>query len=126
MRLWFGVKMNYSILETLFYFLSMIFVGFLEEIIFRGFLFKAMCKDNVKTAIIVSSITFGIGNIVNLFNGSGADIIPNICQIFYAMSIGFLFVIMFYRGKSLWPCIITHGVYNAVGVFANRTLATNT
>lgn len=124
MRLWFGVKMNYSVLETLIYILFMLFVGFLEEIIFRGFLFKAMCKDNVKAAMIVSSVTFGIGHIVNLFNGRGGELIPTICQIFYATSIGFLLVILFYLGKSLWPCILTHGVYNAIGVFENRMLAT--
>ena len=28
-------------------------VGFIEEIIFRGFLFKMMAKDNVKSAVIV-------------------------------------------------------------------------
>ncbi|MGL4344559.1 MAG: lysostaphin resistance A-like protein, partial [Cellulosilyticaceae bacterium] len=122
-RLCFGVKMNYTILVTVLYILSMLCVGFLEEIIFRGFLFKALCKDNVKTAIIVSSITFGIGHIVNLFNGSGANLISNICQICFAMIFGFLVVTLFYRGKSLWSCIIVHGAYNAIGVFANRTLA---
>ena len=64
----------------------MINVGFLEEIIFRGFLFKMMKKDNVKSAIIVSSITFGIGYIVNLLNG--ADFIPSLLQVFYAIAIG--------------------------------------
>lgn len=122
-NLWFGVKMNLSPIETLFFILSMVLVGFLEEIIFRGFLFKALCKDNVKTAIIVSSLTFGIGHIVNLFNGSGAELIPNLCQIGYAIPIGFLFVTLFYRGKSLWPCIITHSVLNSLSVFSNKAMA---
>ena len=65
----------------------MINVGFIEEIIFRGFLFKMMEKDNIKTAIIVSSLTFGIGHIVNLLNG--ADFISTVIQIFYAISICF-------------------------------------
>lgn len=120
--IWFGMKINYSPIETLFYVLSMLFVGFLEEVIFRGFLFKAMCKDNVKTAIIVSSLTFGIGHIVNLFNGSGADLIPNILQVCYATAIGFLFVTLFYRGKSLWTCIITHSIVNSLGAFSNKVM----
>lgn len=122
-NLWFGVKMNLTPIETLFFILSMLLVGFLEEVIFRGFLFKAMCKDNVKTAIIVSSLTFGIGHIVNLFNGSGADLIHNLCQIGYAITIGFLFVTLFYRGKSLWPCIITHSVLNSLSAFSNKAMA---
>ena len=49
----------------------MLCVGFAEEVIFRGFLFRAMEKDNVKTAIIGSSVTFGLGHVLNLVNGSG-------------------------------------------------------
>ncbi len=119
-NLWFGVTMNLSVHETIIYIGSMICVGFLEEIIFRGFLFKAMCKDNVKSAIVISSITFGIGHIVNLINGSGADIVSNLCQVCYAVAFGFLFVILFHRGKSLLPCIITHSAVNALSVFANQ------
>lgn len=119
-NLWFGAAMNLSFAETILYILSMLCVGFLEEVIFRGFLFKAMSRDNVRTAIIVSSVTFGIGHIVNLINGSGADLLSNLCQVCYAMAFGFLFVIIFYRGKSLWPCIIVHSTINALSVFANE------
>ncbi|MGL4762268.1 MAG: lysostaphin resistance A-like protein [Sarcina sp.] len=122
-NLWFGFKMNFTLVETLFYILSMFLVGFLEEVIFRGFLFKALCKDNVKIAIIVSSLTFGLGHIINLFNGSGVDLISNLCQISYAVAIGFLFVTLFQRGKSLWPCIIAHSVLNALGAISNREVS---
>lgn len=123
-NLWFGAVLNYSPFETFLYILSMLFVGFLEEIIFRGLLFKAMCRDNVKVAIIVSSITFGLGHIINLINGSGASLLSNLLQVVYAIAIGFLFTILFYRTKSLLACIITHGVLNALSVFANQGLIT--
>lgn len=61
-------------METALYVLSMLCVGFIEELIFRGFLFKAMAKDGIKSAIIVSSITFGLGHIINLVNG--AELLP--------------------------------------------------
>jgi len=125
-NLWFGIAMNLSPLETAFYIASMICVGFLEEIIFRGFLFKAMSKDGLKSAIIVSSVTFGIGHIVNLVNGSGADVVSNLCQVGYAIAFGFLFVIIFHRGKSLVPCIAAHSVTNALSVFANDSMMTGT
>ncbi len=111
-----GIYINNSAKEILFHVLSMICVGFLEEIIFRGFLFKVMEKDNVKSAIIVTSITFGIGHIINLFNG--AELIPTLIQICYAIAAGFLFVIIFYKGKSLWPCIITHGIINSFSIIS--------
>lgn len=114
-NLWTGININNTVLEITFFMITMINVGFIEEIIFRGFLFKMMEKDNVKTAIIVSSVTFGIGHIVNLF--TGADIIPTLIQICYATSIGYLFVIIFYKSNSLLPCIITHSIVNALSVF---------
>lgn len=124
MNLWLGVRLNYSLIETILYILSMLCVGFLEEIIFRGLLFKAMAKDNLISAIIVSSVTFGIGHIINLFTCGGVDIISNICQVCYAMAVGFLFVIIFYRGGSLIPCIVTHGLFNALSCFMNYSVLT--
>ncbi len=123
-NVWYGFAMNMSLLESLLYFLSMILVGFLEEIIFRGFLFVEMAKDNVKTAIIISSVTFGIGHIVNLINGSGTDLFSNLLQVVYAIAAGFLFTIIFYKARSLWPCIITHSAINSMSAFADTANAT--
>ena len=114
-NLWNGINKNNSMSEIVFHILTMINVGFIEEIIFRGFLFKMMEKDNIKSAIIVSSITFGIGHIVNLLNG--ADLIPTLMQICYAISLGYLFVIIFYKSKSLIPCIIAHALINSLSIF---------
>ena len=72
-------------------------------------------KQNVKGAIHISAITFGIGHIVNLLNG--ADLIPTLIQICYAISIGYLFVIMFHKSKSLIPCIVTHCLVNSLSIF---------
>lgn len=102
--------------EALTQFVFMLFVGFLEEMIFRGFLFKAMAEDGVKSAVIVSAVTFGIGHLVNLVNGSGQDLTSTIWQIVLAVIFGFCMVFVFYYCGSLWPCIITHGLYNALGM----------
>lgn len=114
-NLWGGIRINNTPSEILFHVITMINVGFIEEIIFRGFLFQMMAKDNVKSAIIVSSVTFGIGHIVNLLNG--AEFLPTVLQIGYAISIGYLFVIIFYKSKSLIPCIITHALFNSLSIF---------
>lgn len=114
-NLWSGININNTPSEIIFHILTMFNIGFIEEIIFRGFLFKMMEKDNVKSAIVISSITFGIGHIVNLFNG--ADFIPTLMQIGYAISIGYLFVIIFHKSKSLIPCILAHALNNALSIF---------
>ena len=123
-NLWYGVALNMSPLETVLYVLSMFCVGFLEELIFRGLLFQAMAKDGVKSAIIVSSVTFGIGHIVNLINGSGAELLPNLLQVLYAVAIGFAFVMIYWKTKSLMPCIIVHSVFNGLSAFSNEAVMT--
>ena len=110
-----GIHINNSSSEIIFHILTMINIGFLEEIIFRGFLFKVMEKDNVKRAIIVSSITFGIGHIVNLLNG--ADLVPTLLQVCYAIAIGYMLVMVVYKSKSIIPCIIFHAIFNALSIF---------
>lgn len=114
-NLWNGINVNQAPGKIIFYMLSMVNIGFLEEIIFRGFLFKMMAKDNLKSAIIVSSITFGLGHIVNLLNG--ADLVPTLMQICYAVALGYLFVIIFYKSKSLVPCIAAHIAIDVLSVF---------
>ena len=118
-NLWNGVALNYSPAETICRIVCMLCVGFLEEVIFRGLLFKAMAKDNIRSAIVLSSVTFGIGHIINLFNGSGMDLAGNLCQIVFAIAAGFLLVTIFYRGGSLLPCILVHAAINTLGTFAN-------
>ncbi len=115
---WGGIRLQYGFPEAVLYIVSMCCVGFLEEVIFRGLLFRAMEKDNLKTAVIVSALTFGIGHIVNLFNGSGRDLTSTVIQIVFAVLIGFVLVLIFYHGKSLIPCILFHSANNALKVFA--------
>ena len=117
-NLWFGVTLNYGAAVTTFYILSMFCVGFLEKVIFRSLLFEAMREECPKTAVLVSSVTFGIGHIINLFNGSGAELLPNLLQVVYATAAGFMFVMLYCKTKSLLTCIITHGLFNALSVFA--------
>ena len=98
---------------------NMAAAGYVEEIIFRGFLFRAMAKDHLKSAIIVSAVTFGAGHIVNL--GNTADVAGVLLQVGYAIAIGFLYTVIVYKGGSLWPCIISHMFVNGSSVFARET-----
>ena len=114
-RLFPGVSLRYDAAGTLLYVVSMLGVGFLEEIIFRGFLFRALEKDNPARAIVVSSVTFGIGHIVNLLNGQ--DLAETLLQIVFAVAVGFTLVILFHKGGSLIPCIVFHGLNNSLSAF---------
>ena len=122
-NLLYGVGIYYSILEIILYVSTMMCVGFLEEVIFRGLLFHYLKKDSLKWAIIITSLTFGMGHIVNLINGSGAELFSNLLQVVYAAAAGFMFVMVYIKCDSLIPCIITHGVFNALSIFSSPFIA---
>lgn len=46
------------------------------------------------------------------------DLANNLCQICFAIAVGFLLVTIFYRGGSLLPCILTHSAINTLGTFS--------
>lgn len=113
-NLWTGIHISKPVEEIVLHILTMLNVGFIEEIVFRGFLFRMMEKTNERSAVWVSALTFGVGHVINLLNG--APLIPTLLQIGYAVAIGYLFVILFRKSGSLIPCIVTHSLMNALSV----------
>ena len=92
-------------------------VGFVEEFVFRGFIFgklQKICRNNV-LPVIISSALFGL---FHIFNGS-------IFQMLMTAGIGALFCLCRLKIKkcSTLSLIIAHGVYDAlITVWANVLL----
>ena len=117
-NLWGGFGIAYDGWGQVFAVISMLLIGYIEEMIFRGFLFKALIpKDGIKLAIIISSVTFGIGHIINLFAGQAN--LETVIQVLFAIAWGFIFTFVFYKCGSLVPCIIAHSLVDAFSKFAN-------
>lgn len=115
-NLWDGFSLSYQGAELIIATLSMILVGFVEEMIFRGFLFKAMLGNGrTVPAIIVSALTFGIGHIVNLFTGQAG--LETAMQVIFAISWGFIFTMVFFRSQSLIPCIVAHAMIDVFSLY---------
>lgn len=117
-NLWHGIDICFEVLDMVWYILSMIFIGFIEEILFRGYLLQLLLKKSVKVAIIVSSLTFGLGHVVNLLNG--AEVVPTILQLVYAICIGLMLSVFMVKVKHLLPCCFFHGMLNALAAFSNE------
>lgn len=116
-NLWGGVGPCYSGLSQLWAVLSMALIGYIEELLFRGFLFRALIrKDGLVPAVIISAVTFGIGHIVNLLAGQAT--LETALQVCFAIAWGFLFTFAFLKGGSLWPCVIVHAAVDVLSKFA--------
>lgn len=119
-NLWGGIGIAYKGINQVFAVISMLLIGYIEEMMLRGFLFKALIpKAGIKIAIIISAVTLVIGHIVNLFAGQAN--IETVIQVFFAIAWGFIFTFVFYKSGSLIPCIIVHGLGDAFSKFAVET-----
>src|SRR5690554_338136 len=106
---------------TVFVILLMLGVGFLEEVVFRGFLYKAILKrSGFKRAVIISGVTFGIGHIVNLLRGyTGAE---QLLQIVAGVALGIVLALLFALTGSILPGALFHVLLNIGGTLTQRTL----
>lgn len=115
-NIWDGFAPSYQGAELVIAALSMILVAFVEEMIFRGFLFRAMLgEDKTIVAIIVSAVTFGMGHIINLFTGQAG--FETVIQIIFAISWGFILTMVCYKSGSIIPCIIAHSMIDVLSLF---------
>jgi len=85
-----------------------IYISIIEELIFRGFLFRAVEERlNTKRAVVISSITFGLFHLVNL-TSEPLELV--FLQVVCAAAIGISLAVVFHITQSLLPCITIHAL----------------
>lgn len=96
------------------------FVGLSEELLFRGIMFGALRQKNrLITAVIVSSIAFGLLHLVNV--GVGQNLQQTLFQVINASALGVLFCALALSANSLWPAVILHMVWNGYAMMGVAT-----
>lgn len=89
-------------------------VGYLEELLFRGYLLEAIQQNKGRRrAVIISGITFGLGHIVNIFRGYQA--LELVAQIAGAIAIGLVLALLVVKTRNLIPGILFHILFNIGG-----------
>ena len=117
-NLWNGVVFSYTLPAQICITLSMLIIGYNEEILFRGLLFKAFLKKyGIVVATLVSSLSFGMGHILNIFIGQAN--LTTYIQIVFALSWGFMFSMVYYKSGSILPCIVAHSLVDLFSTIAN-------
>lgn len=84
-------------------------VPIVEEILFRGIIYKALKKDfSVALAISIQAVLFGL-----------LHFYP--AQIMYSILLGAILGYITYRTQSIYPAIIIHMINNALFIIVTRT-----
>lgn len=84
--------------------------GAIEEILFRGYLFKLIeDKWNVATAVLVTSVLFGA---LHLLTVNGEQLL-DVCLILIAGTlVGILFSLIVYKTRVVWNAVVVHIIWN--------------
>jgi membrane protease YdiL (CAAX protease family) len=98
--------------------INCLFVGFSEELMFRGVFFTALARRwRIWPAILVSSLLFGAIHSLNVF-GTGLLFIALMQSVAAGMA-GLFLIALRLRSGSLWPPILFHSVWNFALLMAN-------
>jgi membrane protease YdiL (CAAX protease family) len=107
--------------------LHFIIVGIHEEFYFRGIILS-LFKENIKKAIIISSILFGMIHISNLIHIFLTEIIfsefllSTFLQIIYAFIAGIVYAEIVVITKSILPVILFHTIGNFISAISNGSI----
>lgn len=93
-------------------------VAFFEEMTFRSFVMltvmekrRASVRD-IFISIVITSAIFGLVHLVNIFISSPIAVI---LQILYSFLIGAMCSVVLLYTRSIWICVIIHGLFNFMG-----------
>lgn len=94
-------------------------VGFLEELIFRGLLYRALLtRRGVTGAVVISGVTFGLGHVVNLTRDYTA--VQQALQVAVGIGLGIVLALLFALTGSILPLVAFHAVLNVAGSVTAR------
>lgn len=83
--------------------------GIVEELIFRGIIMGCLEKRfNIRIAIIIPSVLFGLLHII----GNDLDFVSIIQLLIAGSIVGVLFSLIAYESNSIWNNAIVHGIWN--------------
>lgn len=111
--------------RVLFAIVLVVAVGFIEELLFRGFLLQALrTRGNLTRAILISGVTFGIGHIVNLLRGY--SLTDQALQLVGAILIGIALAYCMVLTGSILPGVAFHALFNLSGTLTAHSVVGDT
>lgn len=105
-----GLNEKFSPLYVVFQLAFAVVVGFTEETVFRGLIFRTLRYRGLGYALSWSSFLFGVGHFATILGG--ADPLYAFIQVIFASLIGLFFALLVVKTRSLWIPIALHAAHN--------------
>lgn len=102
--------------QIMLFFVMAVLSGFVEEILFRGLILRALLPTGIWRAALLSAVLFGGMHMLNALSISSP--VYALLQVGYAAAIGFAYAALVIRTGAIWPLILAHFLTNFVGFLA--------
>lgn len=96
---------------------QLLLVGFVEEVLFRGIMLRALVQKGTMFAVILSSVLFGVTHALQALGGQSLQ--DTLLQIAYAFLIGFVLALLVVRNRAILLTIVFHGLHNFINFTGN-------
>jgi membrane protease YdiL (CAAX protease family) len=113
----FGVYLNTNLVVLILFSGSVLAIGFVEELIFRGILLPLFIKSFINNknslllSVILSSLLFSCIHLINLISQPD-NLVGILSQVFFALSIGVFFGGLMLRTENILVPAILHALIN--------------
>ncbi|HNP70898.1 MAG TPA: CPBP family intramembrane metalloprotease [Kouleothrix sp.] len=94
-------------------------VGFSEELVFRGFILRALLPGGTTRAVLVSAALFGLVHLANVVYG--ASLVVTLFQVVGVCAFGIGMAAIVLRTGALWPAMLIHALSNSALRFSYIT-----
>lgn len=105
-----GFNKELSPIYVLVSFVFALVVGFTEETVFRGLIYRTLRYRGLSFAVLLSSFIFGAGHFATILGG--ANPLYATIQVTFACLIGLFFVLLVVKTRSLKIPIVLHALHN--------------
>ncbi|MHB8072848.1 lysostaphin resistance A-like protein [Desulfosporosinus fructosivorans] len=108
---------SFSLINIIVTFINFLIIAFQEEVFYRGFIFNLFRNTTNDTkAIIYTTVSF---TLIHWSSYIGQPFFPSLISMIIIGFTGYIFTILYYKGKNLWLPIAFHLLYNLVIAFTS-------
>lgn len=97
-----------------------VLAAFVEEVLYRGLMLRALAPRGVWRAAVVTALLFGVMHLLTAFAGSDLGVVVG--RSVYAAAIGFAYAAYVLRTGLIWPVILVHALANFADLIDQEVL----
>jgi len=116
-----GLNVELNVSKIVLIIVFSLFVGYTEEVVFRGIIRERLISKGPLFYIVFSSILFGVLHMANAL--SGTDVVEVLLQVLNAFLIGLILALLIEISDNIWPLIAFHFLFDALAQLTNPEIA---